>query len=208
MSSLVIWCHLIIISLKPPTFCSFHSTPLYIIRTVFIILCSIKSNLKEFCPFPSCCVIIFHPIPVRSPLLVLQGDINRYITSLGQPCAYMVGEVKIKELRQRAEEALNDGFHLANFHDVVLWWLASLKVVEECVKKSIRSATLTLQLRHWARGACSASWGHTIHGDAGVDGVFSNEWLLQICTILFSVCHRVTAVYHLLIIYGAKYSWI
>ena len=55
----------------------------------------------------------------------------------------MVGEVKIKELRQRAEEALNDGFHLANFHDVVLWWLASLKVVEECVRKSIRSATHT-----------------------------------------------------------------
>ena len=55
----------------------------------------------------------------------------------------MVGEVKIRELRQRAEEALNYGFHLANFHDVVLWWLASLKVVEECVRKSIRSATHT-----------------------------------------------------------------
>ena len=124
-------------------FCSFHSTPLYIIKIGFIILCSIKSNLKEFCPFPSCCVIIFHPIPVRSPLLVLQGDINRYITSLGQPCAYMVGEAKIKELRQRTVEALNDGFHLANFQDVVLWWLASLKVVEKCVRRSIGSATHT-----------------------------------------------------------------
>ena len=143
MSSLVIWCHLIITSLKSFTFCSFHSTPLNIIRTVFITLCSIKSNLKEFCPFSSVRVIIFHPILLRLPLLFLQGDINRYITSLGKPFAYMVGEAKIKELRQRTVEALNDGFHLANFHDVVLWWLASLKVVKECVRKSIGSTTHT-----------------------------------------------------------------
>ncbi|XP_045130033.1 uncharacterized protein LOC123515490 isoform X2 [Portunus trituberculatus] len=73
----------------------------------------------------------------------IQGEINRYITYPGQACAYKVGEIKIKELRRMAEEAVNATFQLSDFHDVVLGCLASLKVVEECVRNYIVSATLT-----------------------------------------------------------------
>ncbi|KAK8373349.1 hypothetical protein O3P69_013485 [Scylla paramamosain] len=71
----------------------------------------------------------------------VQGEINRYITYPGQACAYKVGEIKIKKLRQRAEETLNTSFQLADFHDVLLSCLTSLKIVEECVMNYIGSAT-------------------------------------------------------------------
>jgi uncharacterized protein (DUF885 family) len=53
-----------------------------------------------------------------------EGDIRkaieRYIVYPGQATAYMIGKLKILELRQRAQDELGDNFTMGDFHDVVL----------------------------------------------------------------------------------------
>jgi uncharacterized protein (DUF885 family) len=47
------------------------------------------------------------------------SEVERYVVYPGQACSYMIGELKIIELRDKAKKALGDQFSLQQFHDTV-----------------------------------------------------------------------------------------
>lgn len=49
-----------------------------------------------------------------------ESNVGRYMLYTGQATAYMVGMLKILELREQAREALGDAFSIADFHELVL----------------------------------------------------------------------------------------
>lgn len=48
------------------------------------------------------------------------SEVERYVVNPGQACAYMIGQLKILELRDRARAALGDKFSPQDFHNIVL----------------------------------------------------------------------------------------
>ena len=50
----------------------------------------------------------------------IQAETDRYISGPGQACSYKLGQLKIRELRERAKEKLGQQFNLKTFHDEIL----------------------------------------------------------------------------------------
>ena len=73
------------------------------------------------------------PHPPLSP----QNEVRRYITWPGQATAYKTGELRLKELRKKAEAKLGARFDKRVFHKVILDCAGPLPVVETCVKRYI-----------------------------------------------------------------------
>ena len=48
------------------------------------------------------------------------SEVERYVVFPGQACSYMIGQLKLVELRERAREALGDRFSVREFHNVIL----------------------------------------------------------------------------------------
>lgn len=69
-------------------------------------------------------------------------EIERYIVSPGQACAYKVGQLKILQLRQKAMDALGPRFDIKKFHGVMLTnGSLPLSILERVVDEWIVSET-------------------------------------------------------------------
>ena len=70
------------------------------------------------------------------------AEVERYIAIPSQALAYKIGQLKIRELRTRAEEALGDAFDVRAFHNQVLTTGAlPLFVLEAKIDRWIKSQT-------------------------------------------------------------------
>jgi uncharacterized protein (DUF885 family) len=50
----------------------------------------------------------------------IQAETDRYISGPGQACSYKLGQLKIRELRERSKQQLGPKFDLKTFHDEIL----------------------------------------------------------------------------------------
>jgi len=75
------------------------------------------------------------------------SEVERYTVYPGQACSYMLGELKILELRDKARRALGDRFALREFHNTVLRaGSVPLQVLESQVDAYINAAASAIRL--------------------------------------------------------------
>jgi uncharacterized protein (DUF885 family) len=69
------------------------------------------------------------------------SEVERYVVLPGQACSYMIGELKIIELRDKTRRALGDRFSIQKFHDTVFdSGTVPLDVLDRQVDNYIRTA--------------------------------------------------------------------
>ena len=67
-------------------------------------------------------------------------EVDRYISWPGQALAYKIGELKIRELRQKAQEKLGSRFDIREFHEIILEkGTVTLGILEDRINKYIES---------------------------------------------------------------------
>jgi uncharacterized protein (DUF885 family) len=69
------------------------------------------------------------------------SEVERYVVYAGQACSYMMGQLKILELRENARKALGDRFSLRNYHNVVLTTgVVPLEILAREVDRSVKAS--------------------------------------------------------------------
>lgn len=67
-------------------------------------------------------------------------EIDRYISWPGQAISYKIGELKIRELREKAEKELGNQFDIRDFHEVILEkGTVTLPILESRILNYIKS---------------------------------------------------------------------
>lgn len=68
----------------------------------------------------------------------INTEVDRYISWPGQAVSYKIGEMKIRELRNRAEKALGTAFNVRDFHEIILeQGTVTLPIMERRVEQYI-----------------------------------------------------------------------
>jgi uncharacterized protein (DUF885 family) len=64
--------------------------------------------------------IAFFQANMAMPMETIEAEVDRYVGSPGQALGYQIGNIKFRELRQRAESTLGDAFRIRDFHDALM----------------------------------------------------------------------------------------
>lgn len=73
-------------------------------------------------------------------MLEINTETDRYISWPGQALSYKIGEIKIRELRKKAEAELQEKFDIRDFHEVVLeQGTVTLAILEERIHNYIQN---------------------------------------------------------------------